>query len=190
MDLKPYSHRKIGRPIRAIGALLACAALLLGSLRAEDSATVANQVKSAFLFNFAKYVEWPAESFASKDAPLVVGIVGKDAIAGTIQETLSGKLVHGRAVLVRQVSDGADPGDCHLLFICPSEKKRVAKILETQKGRKVLTVSDMEQFQEEGGMISFRKEGPNIRFSIQQKLAEKAGLKISSKLLQLAKPGK
>ena len=79
---------------------------------------------------------------------------------------------------------------CHLLYVCASEKHQTTRILESQRNKHVLTVSDIEHFNEDGGMIFLHREGKNIRFEINQNEAEKAGLKISSKLLQLAKRGK
>lgn len=179
---------KIGKvATAALGALLASVVLLAAPIWADDPANVANKLKAGFLFHFVKYVEWPASSFPSKDAPIVVGIIGKDSIASDIKAALSGQTVESRPLSVRQITDESEKGECHLLYICASEKKRLNKILEAQKSRKVLTVSDIEHFDEEGGIIAFRKDGQNIRFRVNKKEAEKAGLKISSKLLQLSK---
>jgi hypothetical protein len=178
--------------IRAKAALTVTGCLLfcLSLLNAEESSQVANKVKAGYLFNFAKFVEWPRESFQGKDSPIIVSVMGKDLIAGVIQETLRGTSIDGHPLEVRLVPETTEAIDCHLLFICASEKKRLPKIFETQRGKHILTVSDIEHFNEEGGMICLRKEGVNIRFEINQQDAEKAGLKISSKLLQLAKPGR
>jgi hypothetical protein len=171
-------------------AVMGCFLFCLSLLGAEESSQVANKVKAGYVFNFAKFVEWPAECFQGKDSPIVVGVLGKDPIAGVIQDTLRGTTIDGHPLQVRLLPETAESIDCHLLFICASEKKRVSKIFELQKAKHILTVSDMEHFNEEGGMICLRKEGVNIRFEINQKDAEKAGLKISSKLLQLAKTGR
>ncbi|MDB6033161.1 MAG: YfiR family protein [Verrucomicrobiales bacterium] len=151
---------------------------------------MANKVKAGYLFNFAKFVEWPRECFQTKDSPIIVAVLGKDSIAEDIQATLQGTAIDGHPLEVRLVPETTEALDCHLLFICASERKRLPKIFEIQRGKHILTVSDMEHFNEDGGMICLRKEGVNIRFEINQKDAEKAGLKISSKLLQLAKPGR
>jgi hypothetical protein len=156
---------------------------------ADDPALVANKVKTAMLLNFTKYVEWPAASFPARATPLVLGVIGKDPLVAEIEGTLGGMTVERRVLVVRQFSEPVEARDCHMIFISASEKKRIPKFLEHFKNKPVLTVSDAEGFIEEGGIICLRKEANNIKFDINQKAAEKAGLKISSKLLQLARPG-
>jgi len=157
---------------------------------AEDAVTVANKVKAAMLLKFTKYVEWPASSFPSRESPFVLGIIGKDPVVSEIEASLAGKPIEGRPLVVRQFSDASEARGCHMIFICLSERKRLPRALENLKGQTVLTVSDAEGFIEEGGMIHLRKEGVTIKFDINQTAVEKAGLKVSSKLLQLGRPGK
>ena len=167
--------------------------LLLASLLTmpgQESLSVANKVKAAMLYNFTKYVEWPASSFPAPTSPLVIGVLGKDPLVSEIDSTLTGKAVEKRVLAVRQFSDVSEVKGCHVVFICASERKRLPKILEQLKKDSALTVSDVEGFVEEGGMIGFRKEANTIRFDINQATAEKAGLKVSSKLLQLARAGR
>lgn len=183
-----HAFIKNGSLATAVLRVLAAGVFLLAApIWADDAASVANKVKAGFLFHFVRYLEWPSQCFSSKNAPIVVCIIGKDPIAADIKEALSGQMVESRPLSVRQITDEADKGECHVLYICASEKKRLDKILEAQKSRKVFTVSDLEHFEEEGGMIALRRDGQNIRFRINQKQAEKAGLKVSSKLLQLSK---
>ncbi|HUR44533.1 MAG TPA: YfiR family protein [Candidatus Saccharimonadales bacterium] len=173
--------------------VFAVASLLIASLAmtvAQESGLVANKVKAAMVYNFTKYVEWPASSFPAPTSPLVIGVIGKDPIMAEIDSTLKGKAVEKRVLAVRQFSDVAEARGCHVVFICASERKRLPKILEQLKKENTLTVSDLEGFVEEGGMIGFRKEANTIRFDINQSTAEKAGLKVSSKLLQLARAGR
>ena len=161
-----------------------------GALAADDLPGVANKVKAAMLLNFTKYVEWPPLSLPAPNTPLVVGVIGKNPLVAEIETTLAGRMVERRVLIVRQFSDSVEAGECHVFFIPASERKRIPKVLEGFKTRPVLTVSDAEGFLEEGGMIALRKEANTIKFDINQKAAEKAGLKVSSKLLQLARPEK
>jgi hypothetical protein len=180
-----------GRIIRLAATLLI--SLLLGwpgALAADDLPGVANKVKAAMLLNFTKYVEWPPLSLPTPNTPLVVGVIGKNPLVAEIETTLAGRMVERRVLIVRQFSDALEAGECHVFFIPASERKRIPKVLEHFKTRPVLTVSDAEGFLEEGGMIALRKEANTIKFDINQKAAEKAGLKVSSKLLQLARPEK
>jgi|tagenome__1003787_1003787.scaffolds.fasta_scaffold20980064_2 hypothetical protein len=180
-----------GRINRLAGTLLI--SLLLawnGALAAEDLPGVANKVKAAMLLNFTKYVVWPPPSLPARDTPLVVGVIGKNPLVAEIEATLPGLMVERHVLIVRPFSDALEAGECHVFFIPASEKKRIPKVLERFKNRPVLTVSDAEGFLEEGGMIALRREASTIKFDINQKAAEKAGLKVSSKLLQLARPEK
>jgi hypothetical protein len=188
---QPIERRmKTGKTTRAIVGLWICLACSFPLQSAEDVSSVANKVKAAYLFNFAKFVEWPQECFQGKDSPIRVCVLGKDPVAAEIQTTLKGMSIDGHPLEVRVLPEGGEVRDCHLLYVCASEKSQLTKILGSQHTKHVLTVSDIEHFNEDGGMIFLHKEGNNIRFEINQKEAEKAGLKISSKLLQLAKRGR
>jgi hypothetical protein len=178
-----------GRMNKLTAGLLGCLLLAWpGAVLGQDPAVVANKVKTAMLLNFTKYVEWPPASFPARDTPLVVGVIGKDPLAGEIEGTLGGRTVERRVLVVRQFSDPTEARECHMVFISASEKKRIPKFLDQFRNKPVLTVSDAEGFLEDGGIIALRKEANNIKFDINQKGAERAGLKISSKLLQLARP--
>lgn len=173
-----------------IGVVLAVVCLASNFLRlpAHGGAQAANeyQVKAAFLFNFAKFVEWPAESL-SGDSPFTVGIIGDDPFGGVIDQAMNGKVINGRQIQLKRIKWGQNLRECHILFISSSEKKKIAQIVDTLRGASTLTVGECDAFAQQGGMINFIMEDNRVRFEINTAYAEQAGLKISSKLLTLAK---
>jgi hypothetical protein len=146
------------------------------------------QVKAAFLFNFAKFVEWPPEAFAGTNSPIVLGILGKNVFGNDLEKTIRDRKVNNHAFQFTNFTSIADATNCHILFISPSEKENFSKIINGLHNASTLTVSETEGFIKAGGMINFKFEGNNIRFEISDEAAKKAGLKISSKLLSLAAP--
>jgi hypothetical protein len=155
-------------------------------LQARDARSLEYQVKAAFLFNFARFTEWPPASFSSPGAPFVLGVLGEDPFGDNLEQTVSGKSVHSRPLLVKRAATLQELGDCHILFVAGSEKRRLPEILEALKSRAVLTVSDVDDFVRSGGMIRLLPKGDTIRFEINARSAQEVGLKISSKLLRLA----
>jgi len=145
------------------------------------------EVKAAFLYNFAKFVEWPAEAFPDGNAPILVCIVGRDPFGDILNQTLLGKTVNGKPVIIQRGGITQDLRFCHIVFISSSERKRLAQIMQRLNGASVLTVSEIEGFAELGGIINFTLEGNKVRFEINVTSAERARLRISSKLLALAK---
>ena len=162
--------------------------LLAGSNRAfgGEASLTEYQVKSLFLLNFAKYVDWPSDAFAVPAAPIVIGVVGEGKFGGELAKAVEGKNVDGRPVLVRQMQTPEDLGKCHILFIGSSEKTGLVEILVRLKTRPVLTVGETDHFMEQGGMINFVKKDGKIRLEINLDAARQANLQISSKLLNVA----
>jgi hypothetical protein len=153
---------------------------------AQDSPSV-YQVKAAYLFNFVKFVEWPEEAFADPLAPIVIGIVGDDPFGDALPQVVLGKTVQGRDLIIRKYRAGEDLRGSHILFISASEKKRLPQIFSSLHGSCVLTVADIDGFLEEGGMILLFSEGSRVRFAINVDAVNQAKLKVSSKLLSLAR---
>ena len=145
------------------------------------------QVKAAFLYNFVKFVEWPAEAFPDPHPPFIFGIVGDDPFESELISLISEKNLGGRRFLVRRFRRNEDLRQCHILFISLSEKKYLSQILDSLKGSSILTVSDAEGFTRSGGMIGFVLEENRVRLEISPKIAGRSQLKISSKLLALAR---
>jgi len=145
------------------------------------------QVKAAYLFNFLKFVEYPNESFTDPLAPIVIGVVGDDPFGNALPQVVIGKTVQGRDLVIRIYRAGEDLRGAHILFISSSEKKRLPMILSGLRGSSVLTVADTEGFLEAGGMIQFQSENNRVRFAINVDATSRAKLKMSSKLLSLAR---
>jgi len=145
------------------------------------------QVKAAYLFNFLKFVEYPSASFADPLAPIVIGVVGDDPFGSALPQVVIGKTVQGRDLVIRVYRIGEDLRGAHILFISASERKKIPMILSSLRGSSVLTVSDTAGFLDAGGMIQFLNEDSRVRFAINVDATSRAKLKMSSKLLTLAK---
>ena len=165
-----------------LAALFLCAPL---PSQAEVGQLSENQVKAAYLFNFAKFVEWPASAFPGSGSPLVIGFIGKGPY-GEAHEVLAGRMAKGRKVQVRQFTRIEEVGGCHILFIAASERGRLKEILRALPATGVLTVSDMSHFCNAGGMIALVNRGERVQFEVHIGKAERAGLKLSSQMLKLA----
>ncbi len=144
------------------------------------------QVKAAFLYNFAKFVEWPPQAFQTPTDPITICVLGPNPFGNALEEAVSGKRVEGRTFMVRQLSSDLPPAGCQILFIGSSEAKRWRAILGGIKTTGVLTVGETETFASEGGVINFRIEAGTVRLQVNLDAAEQAKLRISSKLLSLA----
>jgi hypothetical protein len=144
------------------------------------------QVKAAFLFNFAKYVDWPPQAFADATAPLVIGLVGADAIGDDLAKTIAGRSVNNRPLTVQRLPADADFKGCHLLFVGAAERHRQAEILGKVKGASILSVGEADNFLEQGGVMNFVKRDNRIRFQVNLDAARQAQLNVSSKLLGVA----
>jgi hypothetical protein len=144
------------------------------------------EVKAAFLYNFAKFVDWPVGA-SEPGAPLVIGVLGRDPFQGAIDRAIEGKMINGRRLTIRRFPSIEAYQYCHILFVSSSERDRLPRIIAAIGNSSVLTVSDLDRFAHLGGIINFVTIENRIRFEINQGAAERARLKISSKLLSLAR---
>jgi hypothetical protein len=144
------------------------------------------QVKAVFLYNFTQFVEWPATTFETANSPIVIGVLGKDPFGSFLDETIQEENVNGHPLRVTRFSKVEDVKDCHILFISDSEQDHLKKILEKFRSQPILTVSDMNNFARQGGIIRFVTEERKTRLRINIEAARLANLTISSKLLRLA----
>jgi hypothetical protein len=169
---------------------LLLAALLLASALVSPSLAVAApgeyQVKAVFLFNFSRFVEWPASAFANANAPFVVGVFGHDPFGGDLDEVVKGEAVNGRPLVVRRVQSAAEAADCQILFIHQSEDRRLDELLSALGHRSTLTVSDLPGAAQRGVMIRLVTEQGRVRMRINVESARAAELTISSNLLRSA----
>ncbi len=144
------------------------------------------QIKAAFLYNFTKFVEWPADRFANESSPIMLCVIGKDPFGAILEDTVTGKTANGRYIYIRRIDNVDDLDACHLLFVGLSEPERLRHIIASSHGANVLTVGDMDDFVEFGGVISLSKRANKIQFEINLIAARQARLKLDLKLLRLA----
>jgi hypothetical protein len=145
------------------------------------------QVKAAFLYNFAKFVEWPAGSFKNPADPIVICILGRSPLGPSLEQAVTGKQIEGHSLVIRQTQDPQEAAGCHLLFIAASEKKRFSTVFELLKSAPILTVGESTNFAAAGGVVNFKMDDGRVGLEINVCAAERARLRISSKLLSLAK---
>jgi hypothetical protein len=144
------------------------------------------QVKAVFIYNFSRFVAWPADAFSSPGEPFVIGVLGSDPFGERLDEAVRGELIGQHPLVVRRFSDVSQIGDCRNQFIDPSEDARLGKILATLDHHSVLTVSDVDDATARGVMIQLDTEDNRVRLRVNVGSARAAGLRISSNLLRLA----
>jgi len=168
--------------------LAAALGLLLAAGRSPARAqSLEDEIKAAFLYNFAKFVEWPPDAFASPDEPITFCLVGRDPFGRVLDDLLAGEHVRHRRLAVRRVERAGRLDGCHILFVSPTEKGRFAALLRGIDTQRVLTVSDSLEFLAAGGHVSFFVEGSRVRFAVNQEACERAEFRMSSKLMQVAR---
>src|SRR5258707_4007136 len=167
--------------------LVAAAGLILSAhvLYAADAPTE-NQVQAVFLFNFSRFVEWPAQAFAAPNDPFVIGIVGSDPFGARLDEAVRNEQINGHPLTVRRFRNVSDVDNCQILFIDRTEIGHLGQILAALDHRSILTVTQAEGAAQRGVMIQFATANSRIRLRITLESARAAGLTISSKLLRPA----
>lgn len=153
---------------------------------ARGDAPLEYEVKAAFLYNFPRFIDWPAAAFETNESPLVFGVLGPNPFDGALREATDGKTIDGRPIELRHGSRLDEIGNVHVLFINEPDPRRQASILEELEGKPVLTVSDYPNFTRAGGTIRFFVRDRRIAFEVNVAAAERAGLRMSSRLLNLA----
>jgi hypothetical protein len=183
--------------MRTCNLIILALALIVSAdtARAESGDSQEYKVKAAFLYNFIKFVDWPKEKVADSNS-ITVGIIGK-SLFGKAFEPLKGKQAKDKKVIIKKFKGIEESRQsieqiealrkCHVLFVCRSEEKHLNEIIKSVKGHNVLTVGDMEDFLESGGIINFLMENEKVCFEIDNAAAKRAKLDIRSKLLRLAK---
>jgi hypothetical protein len=145
------------------------------------------ELKAAMLYNLTQFVEWPASAYPDPQAPVLLCILGRDPFGSLLTSTVLKQTVNGRPVSIRHPQNDKEVRGCHILYISSSERKTIAHIYSNLNGSNALTVGEMTQFATQGGMIQFSLEDQQVRFDINLDAASRAGLKISAKLLMLAR---
>jgi hypothetical protein len=178
--------RRDSRCVTACSLFLVLLLASPGSLPANSTAEEYS-IKAAFLFHFAQFVDWPQGAFREANSPLTYCTLGEDPFRGALDASLSGKTIGARPLQVRHLKQPQGIQGCHVLFIGEGEKKQLPTVLAMVKASPVLVVGESERFAQDGGMIGFCLEENKICFEINLEAAEHAKLKISSRLLALAK---
>jgi hypothetical protein len=168
--------------------VLTVPALLAGltTLQAQSKAASEYEIKAAFLYNFAKFVEWPPTAFTDPKQPMGICIFGQDPFGHTLEDSLLGKTVGDHPVLLGHAKQIADLAGCQIIFLSSSDAPRLREVLGRVQKQHALFVGESEGFASAGGTIQFVLDQNRVRFVINPDAAERAGLKINSKLLALA----
>ena len=179
------------RFVAGVGVTLASVLILVGAdarpLAQEKGARASEyDLKAVFLYQFARFVDWPPEAFEGADQPLTIGVLGVDPFGKSLDEIVANEVVGGRKLAVRRYHEVPEKGSCQILFISDSEAERLERVLATLKGRSVLTVGDIDAFASRSGMIEFLLVQDRLRLRVNLAAANAAHLKISSQLLRQA----
>jgi hypothetical protein len=156
------------------------------TLYAQQSRPREYEVKATYLYNFARFVEWPVRAAAAKGDSFAICVLGQDPFGTTLDATIAGETIEGKGLLAMRISEPKQGPNCRVLFISSSEEGRLKEILTTLDKTGVLTVSDMPNFLQRGGMIQFVLDGNKVRFAVNLRPAQDAGLRLSSELLKVA----
>jgi len=170
------------------GTLLAVALVWSGAALGAEAQTryLELHVEAAFLYNFAKFAEWPADTTALRSGPVTFCVLGSEPLHSALEESLAGKSINGRPLVSREIESPQEALACQIVFIGWEDKKRVREALDALDRAAVLTVADSDSFARRGGMIQLIRQGNKFRFAVNVDAVNRHGLRISSKLLQLA----
>jgi hypothetical protein len=185
--VRPPDARKLRRANGVLLLALALALLCAADLAAQQSKPGEYQVKAVYLYNFGKFVQWPGRTDThAGEKTFAICVLGRDPFGATLDEIIQGESVEGRSIVAKRLDRVENGEDCRILYISDSEKDRLEKILDSLKAKPILTVSDLPNFSEQGGMIQFVLEGDKVRFEVNLGAVEKAKLSLSSQLLKVA----
>lgn len=143
-----------------------------------------NKVKTAYIYNFTKFIDWPGQS--AENEPIKICFVGNDTLRTAVGE-LKNLQVKGRSINIVRFNDIGSLTSCDIIFISRSEERQLSQILERLQGTPALTVSDIPQFSRRGGMIGFVAENERVKIEVNPRVIRQAGLKVSAKLLEVAR---
>jgi hypothetical protein len=172
-------------PVGTVARVLLAASFLL-TARAAHAVGV-NETKSEMLWNIAKFVQWPEAGLANSKGQIIFTILGEDDLAAELAILLSTKTINGKPVFVRFARRAQDARGSQILYVASSETQHLDAVLLEVAGTPVLTVADTPAFAAHGGMVGFASEAGKVRFEINLGHAERSGLRISAKLLALAR---
>ena len=156
-------------------------------LEAQLVSTAENRVKANFLAKVPSFIEWPEEALPSGPAPFVICIIGDLSLGLPLSESVRGVTLHEKRAEIRSVHTEQELHSCHILFVSRFERKRYDRVLGSVRGLNVLTIGETPEFLDAGGIVSFSMQQETLQFDVNLDEANKAHLKISSRLLALAR---
>ena len=175
------------RSIRVLLVLSAMLSVSKPALFGQTTISKEYQIKAAFLFNFAQFVEWPPTAFANSNTSFCIGILGDDPFGAALDETVRGETIDNRKITIKRARQIGDLENCQMIFVSRSARNRIPQILSRLDSKPILTVSEVEGFAQQGGGINFYLEGKKVRFEINPTVVKSDGLIISSQLVSLGK---
>ena len=167
-------------------ALLVVSLVAASAPRARAAEISEFEVKAAALVNIVGFVEWPATAFANPEAPLVIGVLGRDRVVSLLEDLAATEKSHGRRIALEHYATPAEARSCHVLYVAQTAHARWPGMRSQFVGRPVLTVSDAPNFARQSGIVQFAIERNKLRLIVNLGAARLAGLTISSKVLRLA----
>jgi len=166
---------------------IVCVLLLDGSLCAQQPKPSEYQVKAVYLYNFGRFITWPANPDSRELKSFPICVLGQDPFGPSLDTTLAGESLDHKPIVIRRISKPQDTTECRILFIHSSASNQLKEILSALDHLAILTVSDMADFSKRGGMIQFVLEGEKVRFEVNLANTENANLTLSSELLKVAR---
>lgn len=171
----------------ALGGLALAVLIADSPLARSQAPSTETKLKAAYLFNFARYTEWPVAAVPESDSPITITILGDDPFGEILDKTVQGRLIDQHPVRIHRTRNLSEAARGHIVFVSSSENARMADVLGALNGKPVLTVGNDTQFLKIGGMIHFLIEQEAVRFNIDLDMVEKSGLRIRSRMLDSAK---
>lgn len=153
---------------------------------AGPSPVTESQVRAAYLYNFAKFIEWPEQALSGPNAPILICVLNDVSFESTLREVVSSRSIDGHPVLVAFIPTAADAHPCHILFISSSHNEQARSVIAALRSSGIVTVGETRGFLEEGGIISFALVDGRVQFQVNLKAATQSGLHISARLLGIA----
>jgi hypothetical protein len=178
----PHSHHSL---FGFAAVVVVWAFVVVPCLWAQAPKPTDYDVKAVYLYNFGRFVEWPA-NIAAKNDSFKVCVFGQDPFGPALDTVLAGETIGGKSVAAKRISSPQEAVSCQILFLSAAEDSQLSKLMEALDKGAVLTVSDMPQFSRRGGMIQFVVEGKKVRFEVNLTAVQRAGLTLSSELLKVA----
>jgi hypothetical protein len=150
------------------------------------AASLEYQVKAAYLLNFTRYVEWPTDAIDAPGEPMSICVLGRDPFGPVLDATVEGKVSQGRSLTVKRIQSARQTSGCHVVFVSRETWQAERELLESLRTKGLLTVGETDDFAQEGGVIGFVIQEETVRFVVNTDARDRAGLRISSRMLSLA----